>query len=122
MSKIFDMPAVEAALKRAAKAGVSGTRAERSGRFVLDGDTDAAGADHAPAPIGTGAVKRITIDPEVCGGRPCIRGLRISVNDILDMLAGGATRKEILDDYPDLEDEDINVALAYATEAPPTPR
>jgi uncharacterized protein (DUF433 family) len=41
---------------------------------------------------------RITIDPEVCGGRPCIRGLRIRVKDILDMLAGGATRQEILTD------------------------
>ena len=54
---------------------------------------------------------RITIDPEVCGGRPCIRGLRIRVKDILDMLAGGATRQEILDDYPYLEDPDITAAL-----------
>ena len=59
-------------------------------------------------------VQRITVDPEVCGGRPCIRGLRIRVTDILDMLAGGATRDEILADYPYLEDEDITAALAYA--------
>jgi len=58
---------------------------------------------------------RITIDPEVCGGRPCIRGLRIRVTDILDMLAGGATRQEILTDYPYLEDEDITAALDYAS-------
>ncbi|MEQ1717919.1 MAG: DUF433 domain-containing protein [Hyphomicrobium sp.] len=57
---------------------------------------------------------RITINPEVCGGRPCIRGLRIRVKDILDMLAGGATRDEILADYPYLEDEDITAALEYA--------
>jgi uncharacterized protein (DUF433 family) len=60
---------------------------------------------------------RITIDPEVCGGRPCIRGLRIRVKDILDMLAGGATRHEILADYPYLEDEDITAALEYASRA-----
>jgi uncharacterized protein (DUF433 family) len=60
---------------------------------------------------------RITIDPEVCGGRPCIRGLRIRVKDVLDMLAGGATRQEILDDYPYLEDEDITAALEYAGRA-----
>jgi uncharacterized protein (DUF433 family) len=60
---------------------------------------------------------RITIDPEVCGGRPCIRGLRIRVKDILDMLAGGATRPEILADYPYLEDEDITAALEYASRA-----
>jgi len=58
--------------------------------------------------------ERITIDPGVCGGRPCIRGLRIRVSDILDMLAGGATRAEILADYPYLEDEDITAALEYA--------
>jgi len=58
--------------------------------------------------------ERITIDPGVCGGRPCIRGLRIRVTDILDMLAGGATRAEILADYPYLEDEDITAALEYA--------
>ena len=57
---------------------------------------------------------RITSNPDICGGRPCIRGLRIRVSDILDMLAGGATRKEILQDYPYLEDEDITAALEFA--------
>ena len=57
---------------------------------------------------------RITVDPQVCGGRPCIRGLRVRVKDILDMLAGGATRAEILSDYPYLEDEDITAALEFA--------
>ena len=57
---------------------------------------------------------RITINPEVCGGRPCIRGLRFRVKDLLDMLAGGSTREEILADYPYLVVEDITAALEYA--------
>ncbi|WJW75312.1 DUF433 domain-containing protein [Thiohalobacter sp. IOR34] len=57
---------------------------------------------------------RITIDPEICGGRPCIRGLRIRVSDILDMLAGGVSREEILQDYPYLEADDITAALEFA--------
>ncbi len=59
-------------------------------------------------------LNRITVDPEVCGGRPCIRGLRIRVRDILGMLAGGATCEEILEDYPYLESDDITAALEYA--------
>ncbi|HXG79694.1 MAG TPA: DUF433 domain-containing protein [Methyloceanibacter sp.] len=58
--------------------------------------------------------ERITADPDICGGRPTIRGLRIRVTDILDMLAAGATRAEILKDYPYLEDADITAALEYA--------
>lgn len=58
---------------------------------------------------------RITIKSEQCGGRPCIRGMRIRVKDVLDMLAGGATAEEILADYPDLEAEDIRACLAYAS-------
>ena len=57
---------------------------------------------------------RITIDPHVCGGRPCIRGMRIRVSDILGMLATGATQAEILEDYPYLEPADINAALEFA--------
>jgi uncharacterized protein (DUF433 family) len=60
-------------------------------------------------------MERITINPEQCGGRPCIRGMRIRVKDVLDMLAGGATPEEILADYPDLEAEDIRACLAYAS-------
>ncbi|MDB6067483.1 MAG: hypothetical protein JWR26_3691 [Pedosphaera sp.] len=59
-------------------------------------------------------MERITINPEKCGGRPCIRGLRIRVTDILGMLAGGASQEEILGDYPYLEAEDIFAALEYA--------
>lgn len=57
---------------------------------------------------------RITADPNQCGGRPCLRGLRIRVKDVLDLLAAGATREEILEDYPLLETEDITAALEYA--------
>ncbi len=60
---------------------------------------------------------RITMDPAVCGGRPCLRGLRVRVKDVLDMLAGGATRADILADYPYLEDEDITAALEFASRA-----
>lgn len=59
-------------------------------------------------------LERITVDPEICGGRPCIRGLRIRVKDVLEMLAGGATAEEILADYPYLESDDIRAALEYA--------
>ncbi|WP_058553659.1 DUF433 domain-containing protein [Thiohalocapsa sp. ML1] len=58
--------------------------------------------------------QRITIDPNVCGGRPCIRGMRVRVTDVLDLLAAGASNEEILDDYPYLEAADISAALAYA--------
>ncbi len=57
---------------------------------------------------------RITSDPNECGGRPCIRGQRIRVTDILEMMAGGASRADILRDYPYLEEEDISAALEYA--------
>jgi len=58
---------------------------------------------------------RITVDPEQCGGRPCIRGMRIRVTDVLDMLAAGASREEILADYPDLESGDIDAVLRFAS-------
>lgn len=57
---------------------------------------------------------RVTVDPAQCGGRPCLRGLRIRVKDVLDLLASGATQKEILADYPLLEPDDIKAALEYA--------
>ncbi|MCC7306271.1 MAG: DUF433 domain-containing protein [Acidobacteria bacterium] len=59
-------------------------------------------------------LSRITSNPRQCGGRPCIRGLRIRVKDILDMLAGGATQAEILEDYPYLDSDDIKASLEYA--------
>ena len=63
----------------------------------------------------THLLNRITFNVSQCGGRPCIRGMRIRVKDVLDMLAAGATDKEILDDYPYLEPEDIRACLEYAS-------
>ena len=57
---------------------------------------------------------RITVDPEIFGGKPIIRGMRISVELILSLLAQGETTENILDDYPDLEIDDIRACLAYA--------
>jgi len=57
---------------------------------------------------------RITVDPEQCGGRPCIRGLRIRVTDVLELLAAGESHEQILAQYPYLEREDIPAALLYA--------
>ena len=59
-------------------------------------------------------MERITIEPGKCGGRPCIRGYRIRVADILELIAAGAEREEILVDYDFLELEDITAALTYA--------
>ena len=59
---------------------------------------------------------RITLEPEKRGGKPCIRGLRITVYDILEYLASGMTEVEILADFPDLEREDVRAALAFAAE------
>ena len=60
------------------------------------------------------STQRITIDPEQCGGRPCIRGMRIRVADILDLFAAGLSAEEILEEMPDLEKEDLQAALNYA--------
>ncbi len=57
---------------------------------------------------------RVTIDAEQCGGRPCIRGMRIRVLDILQLLAAGESTDQILADYPYLEPEDITASLLYA--------
>ncbi|HEX7120190.1 MAG TPA: DUF433 domain-containing protein [Longimicrobiales bacterium] len=57
---------------------------------------------------------RITTDPEQCGGRPCIRGMRIRVIDVLELLAAGETPEEILAEYPYLEPDDIAASLLYA--------
>ncbi|HVR97448.1 MAG TPA: DUF433 domain-containing protein [Thermoanaerobaculia bacterium] len=57
---------------------------------------------------------RITYNPEQCGGRPCIRGMRIRVIDVLDLLAAGLSRQEILEEMPDLEPEDVEAAILYA--------
>lgn len=56
--------------------------------------------------------ERITIEPGKCGGKPCIRGMRITVYDVLDYLASGMSHEEILEDFPDLKEEDIRACLA----------
>lgn len=58
--------------------------------------------------------ERITLDPAICHGKPCIRGLRYPVENLLELLAGGMTIEQILADYEDLEREDILAALSYA--------
>ncbi len=57
--------------------------------------------------------QRITTNPAQCGGRPCIRGMRIRVVDVLDLLAAGLTQEQVLEELPDLEAGDIEAALAF---------
>ncbi len=57
---------------------------------------------------------RITLDPQVMGGKPCLRGMRVTVGTVVGLIASGATPEEILADYPYLEREDISAALSYA--------
>lgn len=61
-------------------------------------------------------MNRITLEPGKRGGRPCIRGLRITVYDVLSMLSSGMSHAEILEDFPELTDEDIMSVLAYAAD------
>jgi len=61
-------------------------------------------------------LSRITIDPKVCFGKPCIRGHRIWVSLILDLLASGVSSEEILDDYPGIEEADVRACIAYGAE------
>ncbi len=66
--------------------------------------------------------KRITIDPDVCHGKPCIRGLRYPVETILELLSSGMTVEEILADYEDLDHQDIMAVLAFAAKLSQTKR
>ena len=59
-------------------------------------------------------LERITINPEQCGGRPCIRGMRIRVIDVLELFASGLSAEQILEEMPDLEMDDLKAALHYA--------
>ncbi len=61
-------------------------------------------------------LKRITVNPKQCGGRPCIRGMRIRVIDVLELFAAGLSAEEILEEMPDLEREDLQAALTYAAQ------
>ncbi|WP_036481032.1 DUF433 domain-containing protein [Myxosarcina sp. GI1] len=60
-------------------------------------------------------LKRITINPKQCGGRPCIRGMRIRVSDVLDLFAVGLSAEQILEEMPDLEASDLKASLLYAS-------
>jgi uncharacterized protein (DUF433 family) len=60
-------------------------------------------------------MERITTNPAQCGGRPCIRGMRIRVADVLDLLSNGLTTQQVLQELPDLEAEDIQACLKYAS-------
>ncbi len=64
-----------------------------------------------------GNLERITIDPELCHGKPCIRGMRWPVEVIMDMLGSGMTSEEIVNDHPELEPQDIQAALQFAKNA-----
>ena len=61
-------------------------------------------------------LERITVNPKQCGGRPCIRGMRIRVTDVLDLLAADLTIEQILAEHPELESEDIRACLRFASE------
>lgn len=63
----------------------------------------------------TGLLGRITVSHTQCGGRPCVRGMRIRVSDVLDLLAAGLSAPQILDEMPDLETDDIRACVAYAS-------
>ena len=58
---------------------------------------------------------RITVDPEQCGGRPCVRGMRIRVSDVLDLLANGLSPEQVVDEMPDLEQADVQACLRFAS-------
>jgi uncharacterized protein (DUF433 family) len=65
----------------------------------------------------TSLLHRISIDPQICGGKPCIKGTRIWVSLILDFLADGMSEAELLSEYPQLAHEDVLAAIAYGAEA-----
>lgn len=60
-------------------------------------------------------LERITVNPKQCGGRPCIRGMRIRVSDVLDLFAAGLNGEQILEEMPDLEMDDLKASLMYAS-------
>jgi uncharacterized protein (DUF433 family) len=86
----------------------------REGKTKAMGFAEVEILPNALEPMSTNLMDRITINPEQCGGRPCIRGMRIRIVDVLDLLAEGLTPEQILDELPDLEAEDIRAVLIYA--------
>ncbi len=65
------------------------------------------------------AMDRITVDPRQCGGQPCIRGMRIRVTDVLDLLAAGLSREQVIEELPDLKPEDVDACLRFASSRHP---
>jgi uncharacterized protein (DUF433 family) len=102
--------ALEAFLARAARSPNAAARVN-----VEKGELDKASA--VSRPTAPALPDRISIDPQICGGRPCIQGTRVRVSDILAMMAEGASRAEILADFDYLVDADLSAALAYAARA-----
>ena len=75
-----------------------------------------AGAVVAFAPMTLNLAERITVNPAQCGGRPCIRGMRSRVSDVIDLLAVGLSREQVLAELPDLQPEDVEAALRFASQ------
>lgn len=71
---------------------------------------------------GSALLARITFDPEQCGGKPCIRGMRIRVTDVLDLLAAGLSPEQVVAELPVLEPDDVRATLVYASRALNHPR
>ncbi len=61
-------------------------------------------------------MERITVEPDKCGGRPCVRGMRIRVADVLDLLASGLSTEQVLRELPDLEPQDVSACLRFASQ------
>jgi uncharacterized protein (DUF433 family) len=68
-----------------------------------------------PEEVMTEVFQRITVNPDPCGGLPCVRGLRIRVSDVLDLMAAGLTPEAVLQELPDLEPADITACLRFAS-------
>ena len=62
-------------------------------------------------------LERITVNPEQCGGRPCVRGMRIRVTDVLDLFAAGLSAEQILEEMPDLEMDDLKASFVYSSQS-----
>ncbi|MCW5775960.1 MAG: DUF433 domain-containing protein [Phycisphaeraceae bacterium] len=60
-------------------------------------------------------LSRVTMDPAMCGGRPCVRGMRIRVSDVIDLLAAGLTPEQVVEELPDLEPDDVRACLMFAS-------
>jgi uncharacterized protein (DUF433 family) len=94
-----------------------GRKPRRGSRIRIVSDQDSSVAISSPQRVGGSVLNRISSDPRICGGRPCIKGTRMRVVDIVEAIAHGATREELLRDFDYLTAEDIAAALLYAARA-----